>query len=402
MAKFEKIPKFLQFPWYIILLKILATVAVLFVSFYLGFVVYLFMVAAGAHSAIGYASMTVIPALLLPLIWSRKRMRVLAGWGIFAGVFTISLGINLAWNAYDESITVNTSPNINVYEYLPFKEDSKTVQLEKEATLRFRESDDLPVLDGAAAVFPVYSAFVNAVYPECNETKLSTEGAFLYSNTPLGYQRLAQRKTDIFFGAYPSEEQIAYAEEQGTHFVYTPIGADAFVFFVHKDNPIDSLTSDQIRKIYSGEITNWRELGGKNEKIAAFQRNEGSGSQSMLIRFMGDTPIMEPPTELVNDLMSGIVEKVSDYRSTTAAIGFSYRFYMEGIIKNPDIKLLSIDGIAPTPENIENGTYPITGPLYAVTYEEQTNPNVRRLLDWILSDEGQNIITKTGYAGVQK
>ncbi len=405
MAKFEKVPKFLQSPWTVIVGKIVLTAAVLFISFWVGFFAYLFITAAGVHPAIAYLSMAVLPALLIPLIWSRRRMRVLAGWGIFAGVFVIALGINLGWNAYDDSITVNTTPNINVYEYLPFKEESKIVRLEKESSLRFREMDDLPVLDGAAAVFPVYSAFVNAVYPESTELvqgKTETVSAFRYNNTVAGYSFLAERDTDIFFGAYPSEEQIAYAEEQGTHFVYTPIGADAFVFFVHKDNPIDSLTSEQIRKIYSGEIKNWREVGGKNEKIAAFQRNEGSGSQSMLIRFMGDTPIMDPPTELVNDLMSGIVERVSQYKSTTAAIGFSYRYYMEGIIQNPDIKLLAIDGIAPTAENIENGTYPITGPLYAVTYKEQKNPNVQRLLDWILSDEGQEIITKTGYAGVQK
>ena len=233
-------------------------------------------------------------------------------------------------------------------------------------------------------------------------TNLADYFFFNYSNTVKGYKYLAQKDTDIFFGGYPSQAQIDYAEEQGTEFVYTPIGYEAFVFFVHKDNPIDSLTTEQIKGIYSGQITNWKQLGGKDEKIAAFQRNEGSGSQSMLIRFMGDVPIMEPPTELVNDFMSGIVERVSNYKSTTAAIGFSYRFYMEGIIKNPDIKLLAIDGIAPTAENIESGVYPITGPLYAVTYEEQTNENVQRLLDWILSAEGQTIVRETGYAGVQK
>ena len=173
------------------------------------------------------------------------------------------------------------------------------------------------------------------------------------------------------------------------------------MFFVHKDNHVESLTAEQIRKIYAGEITNWKEVGGKNERIAAFQRNEGSGSQSMLIRFMGDKPLMAPPTELVNDLMSGILERVSHYKSTTAAIGFSFRYYMEGIIQNPDIKLLRVEGIAPTPENVRSGAYPITVPLYAVTYAEETNPNVQRLLDWILSDEGQTILEKTGYAGVQ-
>ena len=295
---------------------------------------------------------------------------------------------------YDESITINTSPNINVHEYLPFEEDSKIVKYDSK-TLKL--TDNLPKIDGAAALFPVYSAFVNAVYPETTELY---DGIFEYNNTPGGYQLLAEKQTDLFIGVYPSEEQIAYAEENNTTFKYTPIGTEAFVFFVHKDNPIENLTTEQIQSIYSGEITNWKDVGGKNEKIEAFQRNEGSGSQSMLKRFMGDKPIMEAPTELKNDLMSGIIERVSNYKNKTNSIGFSFRYYVEGIIKNPDIKMVSVDGIAPTAENIKNGTYPVVTPIYAVTYEENTNENTQKLLDWILSDEGQYIIEETGYVGI--
>ncbi|MBQ7820802.1 MAG: substrate-binding domain-containing protein [Clostridia bacterium] len=310
--------------------------------------------------------------------------------GSFAGI--------LGWRAYNESLIIDTSPNINTHEYLPFDENSKIATLEKEASLKFQISDDLPVLDGAAAVFPVYSAFINAVYPD---TVKLYDDVFDYNNTVTGYKRLAEKSTDIFFGAQPSKEQVDYAAKNGTEFVYTLIGSDAFVFFVHKNNPIDNLTTEQIKKIYSGEITNWKELGGKDELIAAFQRNEGSGSQSMLIRFMDGTPIMEPPTEQRNDLMSGIIEDVARYKSKSGSIGFSFRYYVEGIIKNPDIKLLSIDGIAPTIENIKSKAYPITAPLYAVTYKDNHNKNVARLLEWVLSDEGQELIEKTGYVSVK-
>ena len=160
------------------------------------------------------------------------------------------------------------------------------------------------------------------------------------------------------------------------------------------------MTTEQVRAIYSGEITNWSEVGGKNEEIAAYQRNPGSGSQSMLIRFMDGKEIMEAPSEMVDTMMSGIIEQVSDYRSKPGSIGFSFRYYVEGIIKNPDIKLLSIDGVAPTVENIKNGRYPITASLYAVTYEGNHNKNVEKLIDWILSEEGQEIIEKTGYVGI--
>ena len=378
----------------VLLIKMALTLVTIMTSVYAAVFSGLILISEGVHQALAYIGMLVLPSLLLPLIWLKKRKKFIIMWLVAAAFYFIALGINYGMVKYDESITINTSPNINIHEYLPFEDDSKIVKIESK-TLKLTEN--LPKIDGAAALFPVYSAFVNAVYPETTELY---DGNFEYNNTPEGYQNLAKKKTDIFIGVYPSEEQMVYAKSYGTTYEYTPIGSEAFVFFVHKDNPIDNLTTEQIRGIYSGEITNWKQVGGKNEEIAAFQRNEGSGSQSMLERFMGDKPIMEAPTELVNDLMSGIIEEVSNYKSKSNSIGFSFRYYVEGIINNPDIKMLSIDGVAPTAENIKNGSYPIVTPIYAVTYEENTNENVDRLLEWILSEEGQYIIEETGYVGV--
>ena len=316
-------------------------------------------------------------------------------WLIGAGILILALIINTVYIEHDRQITINTTPNIRLHEYMPFDPESKIATLDQSASLKLRA--DLPVVDGAAAVFPLYSAFVNATYP--NWVKLY-DGTLEYNNTVGGYELLAKRETDIFFGAYPSEEQIAFSEKWNTEFVYTPIGKEAFVFFVHKDNPIDNLTTEQIKAIYSGEITNWKQLGGKNEPISAYQRNEGSGSQSMLIRFMDGTPIMEPDTERINNLMDGIIEQVANYRNKDGAIDFSFRYYMEGIIKNPDVKLLSVDGVAPTVENIQSGAYPITASLYAVTWKGNNNRNVEKLLKWILSPEGQELVEKTGYVPI--
>ncbi len=379
----------------VIILKIISTAVALFASYYALFVTAMLLFSSGINHIITYIGLIVVPSLLLPLIWLKKRKKFLIIWCICAAVYGAALGTNFGIIKYNKSITVNTSPNIDIQAYLPFEENSKIVKTDSK-TLKLTEN--LPKIDGAAALFPVYSAFVNAVYP--NTTKLH-DGIFEYNNTPDGYRLLAEKETDIFIGVYPSDEQRAYAEENQTTFEYTPIGTEAFVFFVHKDNPITNLTTKQIKDIYSGKITNWKDVGGKNEKIAAFQRNEGSGSQSMLKRFMGDTPIMDAPTEMVNDLMAGIIEQVADYKSKTNSIGFSFRYYVEGIIKNPDIKMISIDGAAPTSENIRNGSYPILTPIYAVTYKENQNGNVDKLLEWILSDEGQYIINETGYVGIK-
>ncbi|MBQ9079559.1 MAG: substrate-binding domain-containing protein [Clostridia bacterium] len=380
-------------------LKIFLSLAVIAAALIVGFFLLIFMSFGGIWTITMILSLFILP-LLLPLIWLNKKKRYLVGYGSYVLCFAILLGTQLGIRAYNNSITIDTAPAINVHEYMPFDEGSKIVKIDSQ-TLSFDGVPErlLPKIDGAAAAFPVYSAFVHAVYPDTVGFN-TKDGAFVYNNTVYGYRALGEKATDIFIGAAPSEEQVENARQLGTTFEYTQIGSEAFVFFVHRDNPIESLSVEQIKGIYSGEITNWSEVGGKNEKIVAFQRNEGSGSQSMLIRFMAGTPIMPPDTQTSVGGMGDIIEEVADYKNKSTSIGFSFRFYVEGIIKNPDIKMIAIDGIAPTVENIKNGSYPIIAPVYAVTYKDNPNPNVQKLIDWMLSEEGQYIIEQSGYVGV--
>ena len=380
-----------------VLFKIILTVLAIWINLYIGFVLIILCTSEGVNVVATYLSVLVIPSLILPLIYIKNRKKYLKKWLIFFVVFVTIIGIDRGVYFYNKSLEIDTSPNIDTSEYLPFEENSKIAKLEKEASLKLTEN--LPILDGAAACFPMYSAFVNATYPD--NVNLNYKGVFRYNNTVAGYKLLAEKEIDIFFGGYPSEEQIQKATEEGTEFEYTEIGKEAFVFFVHKDNPITNLTTEQIKGIYSGKITNWNEVGGDNEEIIAFQRNEGSGSQSMLKRFMEGSQLVEAPTKQVNSLMSGIIDVVADYKNTSSAIGFSFRYYLEGIIQNPNIKMISIDGIEPNKENIRNGSYPITASVYAVTYKNNDNENVKKLLEWILSEEGQQIVEETGYVRVK-
>lgn len=107
-----------------------------------------------------------------------------------------------------------------------------------------------------------------------------------FTNTVAGMYRLTTGEVDMFFGATPSKEQINDAKARGIEFDITPIGKEAFVFFVEADNPVSNLYSDDIKQIYHGNIVNWAEVGGINQNIKAFQRPEGSGSQTMMEYFM--------------------------------------------------------------------------------------------------------------------
>ena len=312
-------------------------------------------------------------------------------------VFGVLVGTTL-WEEHLREISMPES--FDYRDYLPFQEESPVARLEGESSLRFSEEDKLPRMDGATALYPVYAAFAQATYPEEMErwNRWDVEQQVYCGTTSSAYRNIVKGGCDIIFVAGPSKEQEAYAREQGVELVYTPIGREAFVFFVNPKNPIDGMTLEQIRGVYSGEITQWTELGVPGlGKILPFQRSEGSGSQTALERFvMGDTPLMPAKTEEIMTVMDGIVEQVSSYKNHRNAIGYSFRFYCTGLMRDFDVKLLEIEGVAPTVENIENGTYPLASYFYAVTRSD-ADENTLRLLDWILSPQGQELVEKSGY-----
>ena len=282
--------------------------------------------------------------------------------------------------------TARQAKMIEPEKYLPFDDDAELVRIDSSLKLA---GDDLPVLDGATALLPVYAAVVNAVYPadSCafDGEQFLPESRMQYRNTVGAYRALVDGEADVIFCAAPSEEQKAYAAERGVTLTLTPIGREAFVFFVNVANPVSSLTQEQVRGIYSGQYRNWAQLGGARRPIHALQRPAGSGSQSAMLRFMGDIPLRTAPGL---GLLGG-------------AIGYSFRYYTEGIVADSGVKMLALDGALPTEENIRNGTYPIVSNFYAVTRADDPDPNVALLLTWLVSDEGQQIVNGSGYVGVK-
>lgn len=296
-----------------------------------------------------------------------------------------------------------------LWQYQPNAPDTKAIRLEEEPTLKLDDSFVLPTMDGATALYPVYAAFAQAVYPEKEYPLYETHdiGTVACTNTVGAYQRLIDRDVDVIFVAAPSQAQRDAAEAAGMELHLTPIGREAFVFFVNSRNPVEGLTVEQVKGIYSGEITRWNEVGGKNQSIRAFQRAENSGSQSALQRLMEDTPIIEAEREDVVTGMEGIISQVASYRNYKNAIGFSFRYYSTQMVKNDQIRLLALDGVAPTKETIRDGSYPIASEFYAVTAApigqpapESYDTRLAALLDWILSPQGQWIIEETGYVAV--
>ena len=291
--------------------------------------------------------------------------------------------------------------SFSLEDYHP-NEGSRVVSLDEPADIQWYADAALPRLDGATALYPVYSAIVQAAYPRdvIYGTPMD-DPLVLCTKTNKAYQRLIEGAADVIFCAGPSDEQLANARAAGVELELTPFGAEAFVFTVNADNPLEDISTEQIRGVYSGAIADWSELGvdGLGE-IVAYQRPKNSGSQTALEKLMCDVELMIPPRQLVTDGMEDILENI-EYRNLPNAIGYSFRFYCTEMVGS-GVRLLSIDGVEPTLENIRSGAYPHVTTLYAVTRKGESNPNVRILLDWLTSDQGQKLVEKCGYVAATK
>jgi len=206
-------------------------------------------------------------------------------------------------------------------------------------------------------------------------------------------------KCDIIFVTSPSEEEYALAKEAGIELEVYPVVNEAFIFMVNKENPVSDLSQAQIVDIYTDKITNWSEVGGEDKEIIAYQREVNSGSQTgFLDLVMGDTEPADAPTEKRIEGMGGLVEAISGYDNSDQALGYSYYFYVNEMYVRDGVKLISVDGIAPTPETIADGSYPYTTAYYAVLRsDEPADSAARELLDWVLSDDGQAAAKEAGY-----
>lgn len=257
-----------------------------------------------------------------------------------------------------------------------------------------------PKVDGSTVTIPLSEAIAAQL------TGLSIEEVrpiIYHSKTHEAYLNLIHRQVDLIFVTYPSVDEQTYAKNSNIELEIIPIVSEAFIFMTHKNNPVDSLTLTQIQDIYQGKITNWREVGGDDVPIIAYQRPENSGSQSGFYDLvMKDLPVMNPPTDWIAGSMGDIIDAVATYKNIPDAIGYSYYYFVTDMWKNEQVKLLKVNDVYPNNETIASGEYPIKTYYYAVfRKEEKEHSDVRRLVDWMLSDHGQQLAENFGYVKVK-
>lgn len=126
-------------------------------------------------------------------------------------------------------------------------------------------NETYPIVDGSTATIPLSKAFKANFIAD-------PKAEVVHATTHNAYVNLIDKKVDLILVTEPSKEELALAKEKGIELEVTPVVKEGFVFYVNAENPIESLTLEQIQKIYTGEITNWSEVGGTKGEIIAYQR----------------------------------------------------------------------------------------------------------------------------------
>lgn len=161
---------------------------------------------------------------------------------------------------------------------------------------------------------------------------------------------------------------------------------DALSIYVHPNNPIRMLTQEQLKKIFTGEIVSWKDLGGWNLPITVLSREKNSGTHL----FFKEHILYGEPFSVDCRTVNGAQDVVRSVEKDSAAIGYGSFMYAHSV------RVVDIDAVAPTTENVLNGTYPLSRYLHFYTREMPTG-EVKKFIDWVLSREGQVIVGENGF-----
>lgn len=194
-----------------------------------------------------------------------------------------------------------------------------------------------------------------------------------------------------------SPDENAHADSVGITLIETPIALDAFVFVVNKSNPVKSLTVNQIQKIYTGEITNWLQVGGNNASIKVFTRPRNSGSEEVLRELVMNG--LEP-ADFPESSIGGMSQVFGEILSNENSICYTFNNYknLQARIPDSEVPKLTINGIFPDEQTVKNGTFPFISKVHvAIRSDLDHNSMAYKLYEWLQSEDAKSTITECGF-----
>lgn len=247
--------------------------------------------------------------------------------------------------------------------------------------------------DGPKSVYPDYTC----TWEEEHHLRVD---CMKKSNTHQSFLNLIDNSVELILTARTlSRDEKDYAEKKNVSLIEKPIAIDALAFIVNPDNPVDNLTTAQIQGIYTGEIKNWKEVGGKDAPIVAYIRNRNSGSQEKFeTMVMNGLQIADLPEFQIGTTMIAPYDQLERDKN---GIAFTPFYYFNTIVDNDHTKVVGIDGIPMTKQNIQNNTYPYITEVYAeVRSDIDKNSMAYKLFEYLTTSGGQDIVKESGYVSL--
>lgn len=289
--------------------------------------------------------------------------------------------------------------------------------------------ENFPVLDGSDSTEPLrdilmcrifgfqykwerYSPFlqdptrakqeVRPVYACSDSQRALIEKKMQKSNTHQSYMNLIDGKVELVIAARAaSRDENKYARDNNVALIEKPIAKDALTFMVNNSNPIECLSVEQIRKIYTGDITNWQEVGGEDMLITPYVRNRNSGSQEKFETMVMDgLEIKKFPEWHMGTTME---TPYFYYKNDRSGIAFTPYYYYSVIVGYGSTKAIGIEGVGMTKENIYNDTYPYVTNIYAsIRADIDKSSTAYKIFEFLTSDKGQSVVEESGYIPLHK
>lgn len=251
------------------------------------------------------------------------------------------------------------------------------------------QAEDQIVIDGSTTVGPIAKAFAEyfmSVNKDVNITVSesgSGNGAKSLINSTCQIADMSRAMKDNEFKA---------AVEQGVFPVHHCVALDGLPILVHPANPITEITVDQIRDIYTGKITNWKQLGGPNQKIVMISRDTNSGTYETFNNLVMKKQKIADGCEYVGS--NGAIR--ARVQSTPTAIGYAGLGFVDRTVK-----ALKVNGIYPSQKTVSTGVYPIARPLFMVTNGfPKMGTKLYQFITLYLSEKGQEIVKRIGFVPV--
>ena len=249
----------------------------------------------------------------------------------------------------------------------------------------FAQSKDRVVIKGSTTVLPITQKAAEIFMKKNQGVSVVIEG----SGSSNGIKAILGGSCDIANASREmKEKERDTAKENRIAVEEIVVAYDMIVPVVHPSNPVKNLTSHQLKAIYKGEITNWKEVGGEDLSIVVISRDTSSGTYEIWSeKIMKKEDVF--PRALLQASNGAIVNVIANNEKAIGYIGYGYL--------NNSIKGLTVNDIVPTLKNGKSGKYPISRKLYMYINKKNYSANTRKFVKFLLSREGQNAVEKAGF-----